>query len=151
MKTIIAGIVLITCVIIPIAGSSTKGDRNNVSVYVKKETDFTLETLTIYNPTRRQCDNTPLITASNRKINLVKLQRQELRWIALSRNLLKRWNGSFDYGDTVLLTAGDPQIDGLWVIHDTLNKRYENRGDLLFDGTIRKLGKWNNVKISKLN
>jgi hypothetical protein len=151
MKTILTGLLLFACVMIPILGSSTRGDNHYIStVYTRKDSSFTLETLTIYNPTRRQCDRTPLITASNRKIDLTKLSSQQLRWIALSRNLLKRWNGVFTYGDTVVVTSGDPSIDGLWVIHDTLNKRYENRGDLLFDENVRRLGKWKNVKISKL-
>jgi len=151
MKTILTALTLLGCVMVPIVGSSTRKENSYVStVYIRKETSFTLETLTIYNPTRRQCDRTPLITASNKKIDLAKLSSQQLRWMALSRNLLKRWNGAFAYGDTVLVTSGDPAIDGLWVIHDTLNKRYENRGDLLFDKNVRTLGKWKNVKISKL-
>jgi hypothetical protein len=151
MKTILTGLVLLGCVMVPIVGSSTRKENSYVStIYTRKETAFTLETLTIYNPTRRQCDRTPLITASNKKIDLAKLSSQQLRWIALSRNLLKRWNGAFAYGDTVLVTSGDPAIDGAWVIHDTLNKRYKNRGDLLFDRSVRKLGKWENVTISKM-
>lgn len=70
--------------------------------------------------------------------------------MALSRDLLKRWNGKFQYGDTVLVTAGDPEIDGLWIIKDTMNKRYKKRGDLLFDTQVRSLGKWKNVEISKV-
>ncbi len=137
---------------VPVIGSFTKGNSNIILVnsVAKKETSYLLETLTIYNPTTSQCDRTPLITASNTKINVDKLYKGELRWIALSRNLLKRWNGEFAYGDTVKLSSGDPAIDGLWIIHDTLNKRYKDRGDLLFDSRIRKLGKWKNVKISKL-
>ncbi len=140
---------LLISVLIPIAGSSTKGTAVNMVIIPRKTVSHTLETLTIYNPTKSQCDRTPFITASNSKIDQQKLYNQELRWIALSRNLLKRWNGAFSYGDTVTVTAGDPSIDGLWVIHDTLNKRYRDRGDLLFDKRVRKLGKWNKVTISK--
>lgn len=142
-------ILLLSLVMIltPIIGSYTRGLSNKI--YIPIETSIVLETLTIYNPTTGQCDATPLITASNRKIDTAKLFKQQLRWMALSRNLLKRWNGQFNYGDTVTITSGDPQIDGFWVIHDTLNKRYTNRGDLLFDRRVRTLGKWNNVKISK--
>lgn len=139
--------------ITPIFGSYTKDTApatiRTIHYTEKKEITFTLETLTVYNPVKRQCDNTPLITASNARIDLNKLQNQQLRWLALSRNLLKRWKGAFQYGDTVNISAGDPEIDGVWIIQDTLNKRYKNCGDLLFDGKIRKLGKWKNVKISK--
>ncbi len=137
----------IVMILIPIIGSYTRGVSNKI--YIPLETSVVLETLTIYNPTTGQCDATPLITASNRKIDTAKLFKQQLRWMALSRNLLKRWNGQFNYGDTVMVTSGDPQIDGFWITQDNLNKRYTNRGDLLFDRRVRTLGKWNNVKISK--
>jgi hypothetical protein len=69
--------------------------------------------------------------------------------MALSRDLLRRWNGEFNYGDTVLVEAGDASIDGLWVINDNMNKRFRNRGDLLFHRESRSAGIWKNVKISK--
>jgi hypothetical protein len=110
---------------------------------------FLLETLTVYNPLEGQCDATPLITASNKTIDLEKLRQSKIRWMALSRNLLKKWKGEFNYGDTVMLKAGDPDIDGLWVINDNMNKRFRDRGDLLFHQDARKLGMWKNVKIAK--
>jgi hypothetical protein len=154
MKKLVFIILLSVFMMIPIIGSFTKGinykyvSKKNVMVDVKKS--HILEILTIYHPTEAQCDSTPLITASNAKIDVNKLYKQELRWIALSRDLLKRWKGDFNYGDTIMLTAGDSRIDGLWIIQDNLNKKYKNRGDLLFDSRVRKLGKWKNVKISKL-
>jgi hypothetical protein len=110
---------------------------------------FTLETLTVYNPIENQCDSSPLITASNAHIDLNKLKLSKIRWMALSRNLLKKWDGEFNYGDTVMLKSGDPDIDGLWVINDNMNKRFKDRGDLLFHHESRKIGKWKNVKIAK--
>jgi hypothetical protein len=114
-------------------------------------TSFVLETLTIYNPEEGQCDADPLITANNSRIDLDKLRRNEIRWMALSRDLLKRWNGAFNYGDTVLLQAGDASIDGLWVINDNMNKRFKNRGDLLFHKESRSTGIWKNVRINRLD
>jgi hypothetical protein len=111
---------------------------------------YVLETLTIYNPVTNQCDADPLITANNSRIDLDKLRRNEIRWMALSRDLLKRWNGKFNYGDTVRLEAGDATIDGLWVINDNMNKRFKNRGDLLFHRDSRTTGIWKNVKMSKV-
>lgn len=87
---------------------------------------------TVYNPTANQCDNTPLITADNSKINLKKLKKGKLRWVALSRNYLKRWGGEFNYGDTIYVVSTDKSIEGEWVIHDTMNKRYKNNIDFLF-------------------
>ncbi len=134
--------------LVPTTGSYIQG--MNREFHFTEEKSFILETLTVYNPTHKQCDATPFITASNAKIDTVKLRSQQLRWMALSRNLLKRWKGVFSYGDTVRLYVGDPQIDGLWIIQDNLNKRYKDRGDLLFDRKIRSLGKWKNVKIYKV-
>jgi hypothetical protein len=153
MKKSVSIIVLAIFMFTPIIGSYTKG-INYSPVITKAPSEpaktYILETLTIYHPTTKQCDSTPLITASNKKIDVNKLYKQELRWIALSRNLLKRWKGELTYGDTVMLTSGDTRIDGLWIIQDNLNKRYKDRGDLLFDSRIRKGGKWKNVKITKL-
>jgi hypothetical protein len=135
----------------PLVATSTRMNRAGEKIYIKNSSRTMLDVLTIYHPTKRQCDKTPLVTASNSKINVNDLKNQNIRWMALSRDLLKRWKGDFHYGDTVLVTSGDPQIDGFWIIKDTMNKRYKNRGDLLFDSQVRKLGKWKNVEISKVS
>jgi len=108
-------------------------------------------TLTIYNPVEDQCDEDPLVTANNWTIDTVALKAGDVRWMALSRDLLSRWGGQFNYGDTILVQAGDMDIDGPWVIADTMNKRYTERGDLLFHQKVRTLGKWKNVRISRIN
>lgn len=133
--------------IMPHGGSYTKGIVQK-SYLRKIDAIFVLETLTIYNPEVSQCDATPFITSSNARIDPAKLQKQEIRWMALSRDLLKRWNGVFNYGDTLMVRSGDGEIDGLWVVQDILNKKFKNRGDLLFDSSVRKTGKWNNVTIT---
>ena len=86
---------------------------------------------TMYNPVTSQCDADPLITADNSKINLTKLAKQKIRWCALSRDLLKRWGGPYNYGDTLRVHHPDPRIKGLWVVHDTMNKRWKKRIDFL--------------------
>lgn len=111
--------------------------------------EFLLETLTVYHPVIGQCDNDPLLTASNKRIDTLKLRSGELRWIALSRDMLRGWGGSLQYGDTVHLSSGDHTIDGTWVIQDTMNKRYQRFGDLLFDPSRRSRGKWHQVKITR--
>lgn len=110
---------------------------------------FTLDTLTIYNPCRKQCDSDPLVTASNKHINIHRLKSGSIRWMALSRDMLKRWGGKLTYGDTVTLYARSHAIDGIWVIQDTMNKRYKRRGDLLFDAALRSTGMWTNVSITR--
>ena len=112
---------------------------------------FTLDVLTVYNPVARQCDTTPLLTASNQRINEAELRKGAIRWMALSRDLLKRWGGQIHYGDTINLSSGDSTIDGLWVVQDTMHRRFQKRGDLLFDARIRSRGKWSNVVITLHN
>ena len=58
-----------------------------------------LVTTTMYNPVVSQCDEDPLITAANLKIDPNKASEQ--KYVALSRNLLKRWGGKFSYKDKV--------------------------------------------------
>lgn len=150
MKQMMYSVLLLTVLMLsPLVATSTKVTATQ-KFYFKTETRVVLNALTIYNPERRQCDSTPLITASNSKIDVEELRNENVRWMALSRDLLKRWKGKFHYGDTVLITSGDPAIDGLWVIKDTMNKRFKNRGDLLFSSDVRKLGKWKNVEVAKV-
>ena len=47
--------------------------------------------VTMYNAVEGQCDSDPYTTASMRVINPKKAT--EHKWIAMSRNLLKRWKG----------------------------------------------------------
>lgn len=112
------------------------------------EVSFILDELTIYNPVTAQCDSSPLVTASNQRINKTKLRSGAVRWMALSRDLLKRWGGQIQYGDTVSLYSSDPAIDGNWIVHDTMHRRFRNRGDLLFDSSVRTTGKWSDVIIT---
>jgi len=71
----------------------------------------------------------------------------EQKWIAMSRDMLKRWGGDFDYGDVVKI-EGAGHKDGIYKVVDTMNKRFKNRIDFLEDkGT--KHYKFDNVKITK--
>lgn len=119
-----------------------------IKPHIVTQTSFTLDVLTVYNPLMSQCDSSPLITASNQRINESKLRSGAIRWMALSRDLLKRWGGQIQYGDTISLYSGDPSIDGLWVVHDTMHRRFRNHGDLLFDSKVRSTGKWSNVVVT---
>jgi len=103
-------------------------------------------TATMYNPVKRQCDSTPLITAGNYRIKYWKASKQ--RWIAVSRDLLKRWGGKFKYGDKVrVLRAGHKS--GIYTIVDTMNPRYTHRIDIL-ETVGTKWYQYKNVIIEKL-
>lgn len=96
---------------------------------------------TIYNPESNQCDLSPLRTADGSKINVKKANK--LRWIAVSRDLLK----IFKYGDTTHV-VNNPELNGYWIIHDCMNKRFKNKIDFLQN---RKgfYGSWNGIIIKK--
>lgn len=78
-------------------------------------------TATEYNACKGQCDKDPLLTAGLYKINPKKATQQ--RFIAMSRNLLKRWKGVFNYGDMVRI-SGAKDKDGIYKVVDTMNKRF---------------------------
>ena len=103
-------------------------------------------TATMYYPVVKQCDKDPLITAGMYKINPRKASQH--KWIAMSRNLLKRWGGQFDYGDEVLITNAGKK-SGIYKVADTMNKRYVNRIDILeTEGT--PMYKFNDIVLCKL-
>ena len=99
---------------------------------------FSDVTITSYNAVASQCNDNPLITASGRKIDLKKLNRGELRYCAVSRDLLKEYS----YGDTieVFICEGHP-YNGEWLVADTMHKRWNKRIDLLLSAK-QKGGKW---------
>ncbi|HTE34757.1 MAG TPA: hypothetical protein VK666_30475 [Chryseolinea sp.] len=127
---------------------SLPGAIRHKNAYIVSQQSFTLQTLTVYNPAVAQCDADPFVTASNKRIDQDKLRKGNIRWMAMSRDLLKRWGGALDYGDTVFLHAGDSSIDGRWIIQDTMHKRFISHGDLLFDSATRSKGKWTNVTVT---
>lgn len=95
-------------------------------------------TITCYNPVASQCSGNPLITASGRKIDIKKLNSGEIRYIAVSRDLLKQYK----YGDVVYvyISEGHP-YNGEWTVADTMSKRWNNRIDLLVSRKS-KIGFW---------
>lgn len=104
-------------------------------------------TATYYNPVKEQCNSNPLITASGKKINIELLENGELKWIAVSRDLLK----IYKYGDIVRITCDhDPSINGDYEITDTMHERFENTIDLLWPVGMKGKGKWEGVQIAKI-
>ena len=102
-------------------------------------------TVTMYNPTPSQTDRTPNITADGTRINPNKAS--SYRYIALSRNLLKRWGGPFDYGDYVVIEGTeDGEWDGIYQVRDTMNPKWVKRVDIL---TTDSKFKYTDVKMYK--
>ena len=65
------------------------------------------------------------------------------------------FRGLFEFGDTITVVNSKtcPQINGKWVVHDTMNKRYKNSIDFLIhpNNNTPKLGVCDDVKILKPN
>jgi len=83
---------------------------------------------TIYYPVRGQTDDTPTILADGSSFNPD--HASHYRYIALSRDLLSRWGGPFHYND-IILVSGAGKYNGLWIVKDTMNKRFHKRVDFL--------------------
>jgi len=103
-------------------------------------------TATMYYPTSSQCDSDPLLTAGMFKINSNKAS--EHKWIAMSRNMIARWGGEFNYGDSVKI-EGAGYKDGIYLVVDTMNKRFKNRIDFLESKGTKKY-KFTNVTLTKI-
>ena len=103
--------------------------------------------VTMYQPNEIQCDDTPNITADGTKIRISKASNY--KFVALSRNLLKRWGGPFDYGDFVLL-KGTNHKDGVYQVRDTMNPKWVNVVDILESEHVEPY-KYTDAHIFKLN
>ena len=100
-------------------------------------------TVTTYNPTKEQCDSTPNITADGTKIK--PWRATDYRYVALSRDLLDRWGGPFNYGDYIVIEGTDGW-DGIYQVRDTMNPKWVNRVDIL---TTNSRFKYDNITMYK--
>ena len=96
-----------------------------------KEVSYKKLKATYYNPVQGQCDKNPLITATGYRINLRKLKKNEIRVVALSRDLLKQ----YPYGSEVYV-HNPVHLRGCWRVEDTMNKRFSNKIDFLSYGKV---------------
>ena len=103
--------------------------------------------VTMYQPTYYQTDSDPDVTADGTKIRISKAS--EYKFVALSRNLLKRWGGPFDYGDFILIKGTDHK-DGVYQVRDTMNPKWVNVVDILESEHVEPY-KYTDAHIFKLN
>jgi len=103
--------------------------------------------VTMYQPVYPQTDKTPDITADGTRIRISKAS--EYKFVALSRNLLKRWGGPFDYGDFILIRGTDHK-DGVYQVRDTMNKKWVNVVDILESKNVKPY-KFTGVQLYKMN
>ena len=111
----------------------------------KYETEGMNVTVTMYQPVRYQTDSTPNILADGTRIRTQ--EASDYKFIAVSRNLLKRSGGWLDFGDFVLL-KGTHTKDGVYQVRDTMNKRFVNRIDILESPGVKPY-KYEKAKIVK--
>lgn len=121
-----------------------------------------LERATTYQPTTGQCDGNPFTTADGSIINPELLSCGELRWVALSADLIwdeyrqslysdtTFWRGDFKFGDTITVYSKEfPNLDGDWIVKDVMSRKYRMSIDFLIDkkNNTPKLGVCDDVKI----
>jgi len=116
--------------------------QDKLNDYKAKETNVTV---TMYQPVRYQTDSTPNILADGTRIKTE--EASNYKFIAVSRNLLKRWGGWLDYGDFIILLGTDHK-DGIYQVKDTMNSRFVNRIDILESPGVKPY-KFNKAKIIK--
>ena len=109
------------------------------------ETEGLHVTVTMYQPVSYQTDSTPNILADGTRIRT--REASKYKFIAVSRNLLKRHGGFLDFGDFILLKGTDLK-DGVYRVRDVMNKRFVNRIDIL-ESTDVKPYKYDKAKIIK--
>ena len=157
-----AFIVLITLfngfVSINILNSNTEFYSEEIEILVNQNKELRFELneflkygivvdVTMYQPVRLQTDRTPNITADGTRIKIS--MASEYKFVALSRNLLKRWGGPFDYGDFILIKGTPGEIkDGIYQVKDTMNSKWVNMVDIL-ESTHVKPYKYANAQIFK--
>ncbi len=108
--------------------------RPTTARVVKKKTLLTRSltytvTATVYEAVAGQTDAEPFVTADNSRIK--PHYGTKKRWMALSRDLLKPWGGKFAFGDKVRVRGLSPKLDGVYTVHDTMNRRHHHCMDIL--------------------
>lgn len=100
-------------------------------------------TLTCYQPVKSQCNNQPLVTADGSKINLHHLKRGNIKWCAISRDLLYLFPKN-------KLKRVSIEGFGVYEVKDVMNKRHNHRIDILIHPENSKRISIKNVKVKIL-
>ena len=133
---------LVGCVVMKMSKPDVVVEEKVVYVEVESEVTY-IVTATVYHAAEGQCDASPLVTASGARISSAE-SAYEHRYLAVSRDLLD----VFPYG-TKVEVSGCGELDGYWVVQDTMNRRYKGYIDLLINPDM-KGGKWEGVRIKKV-
>lgn len=139
MKTFFSLIILVAGFLIPKSLSTNsavpayviKQQMEDIVPSIKPEyLHITNVHVTMYHPLAGQTDDTPDIVADGTRFDIYKAS--ELKWLAVSRDLLDRWGGPLSFDDIVYLKIkGDSAKSGFYKIKDTMNARFTKRIDIL--------------------
>jgi len=125
-----------------------QSENSSLKLELRQYTDVGIPVkVTMYQPVPRQTDSTPNILADGTRIKV--REASNYKFIAVSRNLLRRWGGFLDYGDWILLRGTDHK-DGVYQVRDTMNPKWVNVVDIL-ESTHVEPYKFTGVHIFKLN
>lgn len=102
---------------------------------------------TMYEPLIHQTDSTPDILADGTRINIFSKKLRSLRFVALSRDMLKRWGGPYGFGDYIIV-EGTIEFDGIWQVRDSMAPRWIRRIDFLMPIGSPKF-RYDNVKLTR--
>lgn len=137
MKTYlgIGAILIATLVAFGIRGNASQNKSDKIapdielkSPSIKSNKVVTHVTLTCYQPVAAQCNSDYLHTADNSFIDLKKLKKGELKWVAISQDLL--W--LIPMGSKVKITNEKTgKCYGTFTVKDKMNKRWDHRMDIL--------------------
>lgn len=90
---------------------------------------------TYYLPVPGQTDSRPLETATGDIIDLAKLAKKKIKWVAVSRDLLA--TGLVSLNDTIQIVSSVKEMDGYFVIKDKTGKyRTSRRGKQSISKTL---------------
>jgi 3D (Asp-Asp-Asp) domain-containing protein len=82
---------------------------------------------TMYHPVPEQTDSTPNVTADGTVIEID--NASDYRYIAVSRDLHRRYGGDFNFDDIVYIRSDE--LTGFFIVKDLMNARFTNRIDFL--------------------
>ena len=107
------------------------------TVYIDTTYIISHASLTVYQPVRSQCDSQPLITSDGSKISLKELKNGNIKWCAISQDLL------------YLFPRDKPKriwVEGygMYEVKDVTNKRFRHSVDILIHPK-------NSLRINKSN
>ena len=132
MKKYFTFIIIILAIVISV-GNDTNATQaptkqSIVEPIPQKQKVITHVTLTCYQPVEEQCNSDYLHTADNSLIDLKKLKKGELKWVAISWDLLYL----FPMGSEVKITDETTgKCYGTYIVKDKMNKRWDHRMDIL--------------------